>query len=201
MRETPHATRLDSVSPHPVRMTAAELLTYHDPLDRRTELVRGRLLVSEPPGCEHADMVFRLVMALGRWMDARTAMGHPSPGWFGAGDPGCWIEREPDTVRAPDIAFVTADRMPPVPARGFLEQPPTLAIEVLSPSDRRGQVAAKVAQWLAAGTCLVWVLDPSRRVAHVHRADGSTTSLTADAALDGEDVLPGFVLPLSQLFR
>ena len=70
---------------------------------------------------------------------------------------------------------------------------------MLSPGDRPGEVLAKVADWLTAGTRLVWVVDPERRLARVYRHDGSETIVPADGALDGEDVLPGFVCPLAPI--
>ena len=76
---------------------------------------------------------------------------------------------------------------------------PDLAVEILSPSDRPGEVLEKVADWLRAGTRLVWVLDPNRAIAHVHRADGSITIVHTEGALDGEDVLPGFSCPLAEV--
>lgn len=184
----------------PPLMTAAELLTYHDPYDRRTELVRGRLVVHEPPGGEHARVLVEVGAALLAHVKAAALASGKRPGIVVGGDPGCWIERDPDTVRAPDVAYMAADRLPPGPVHGFFEGAPTLAVEVLSPSDRRGAVAAKVAQWLAAGTVLVWTIDPIRRFARVHRADGSTATIDIHGTLDGEGVLPGFVLPLASLF-
>ena len=74
-------------------------------------------------------------------------------------------------------------------------------MEVLSPGDRPGELLSKVADWLTAGTRLVWVIDPERRIARVFRADGSEASLQHGQALDGEDVIPGFVLELDPLFR
>ena len=70
-------------------------------------------------------------------------------------------------------------------------------VEVLSPDDRPGEVLAKVADWLSAGTRLVWVVDPARQVARVYRQDGSETIVTTDGALQGEDVLPAFACPLA----
>lgn len=182
-------------------MTAAELLAYHDPHDRRTELVRGRLLVSEPEGFEHGRVLVTIATELELHVRGRRAATGLGIGRVAAGDPGCWIERDPDTVRAPDVAFVAADRLPPGPILGFLETAPTLAVEVVSPRDRRGALQAKVRQWLDAGTALVWLVDPVRRTARVHRADGSQATIGTDGALDGEAVLPGFVLPLATLFR
>lgn len=71
---------------------------------------------------------------------------------------------------------------------------PDLAVEVLSPGNRAGEVHARVADWLNAGTSLVWVIDPVRRVARVYRADGTASVVYEDAALEGEAVLPGFVM-------
>jgi Uma2 family endonuclease len=80
--------------------------------------------------------------------------------------------------------------------RGYAELAPDLVAEVLSPDDRPGEVLAKVADWLDAGTRLVWVIDPERLEARVHRRDGTLSLLDRHASLDGEDVLPGFACPL-----
>ena len=112
---------------------------------------------------------------------------------------GFTLARGPDTVRGPDIAVVRRDRVPSPEPRGFLELAPELMVEVLSPRDRPGEVLAKVADWLTAGTRLVWVVDPERRVARVYRDDGSEAIVGADEALDGEDVLPGFSCPLADV--
>ena len=114
-------------------------------------------------------------------------------------DPGFTLFRNPDTVRAPDVAYLRADRIPTVEVIGFDELTPDLAVEVLSPDDRAGKVQAKIDDWLAAGTLLVWVIDPRRRVARVHRADGSVSELTEQEYLVGENVLPGFTLSLARV--
>src|SRR5947207_1139838 len=98
-------------------------------------------------------------------------------------------ERPYVPVMSPPATLLTAeDLLQP----RFPENPPDLAVEVLSRGDRPGQVRSKVADWLSAGTRLVWTVDPERRVARVYRHDGSEKFVTADGALDGEDVLPGF---------
>ena len=102
-------------------------------------------------------------------------------------------------MRAPDVAFVAWERIP-VARTGFAELAPDLAVEVLSPNDRAGEILAKVADWLNAGTLLVWVIDPERRIATVYRADGSALIVDDTSALSGDEVLPGFVLPLAGLF-
>lgn len=176
-------------------MTADELLGYEVP-GKRTELRRGHLLVHEPPGFEHADIVVRISTALAIHVRACT----PSLGRVVAGDPGFILERDPDTVRAPDVAFVRRDRLPPGPVRGFAEFIPDLAVEVRSPSDRTGELLVKVGDWLNAGVALLWVIDPVRRCAQVYRPDGLVTILGESETLMGEPVLPGFTLALSTLF-
>src|SRR6266566_3179000 len=106
-----------------------------------------------------------------------------------AAETGFTLARGPDTVRAPDIAFVRRDRLPDPVTQGFPDLAPDLVVEVLSPDDRPGEV---LADWLSAGTRLVWTVDLERRVARIYRHDGSETVVTAEGALEGEDVLPGF---------
>jgi len=111
------------------------------------------------------------------------------------------LRRDPDTVRAPDVAFVRTDRVPPPDERRkFAELAPDLVAEVTSPSDRVGEVNSKVAQWLDAGVRLVWVVDPESRIVVAHQPGGVAHLLRGDDVLDGGDVLPGFSLPLRDLF-
>jgi Uma2 family endonuclease len=95
-------------------------------------------------------------------------------------------------VRAPDVAFVRHERIPDPLPRGFAPFAPDLAVEVLSPDDLPGEVLAKVADWLKAGTRLVWVVDPDRRLARVYRADGTESEISETGTFKGEEVLPGF---------
>ena len=144
------------------------------------------LVVREPPGGRHGSVTMNLALRLGYHVERESA------GQVFAAETGFTLARRPDTVRAPDIAFVRRERLPkPIPV-GFPEFAPDLVAEVLSPGDRPGEVLAKVGDWLEAGARLVWVIDPERRVARVYRHDGSETIVTSDDALDGEDVLPGF---------
>ena len=166
-------------------MTAEELLRTQAP-HKRTELVRGMLVVREPAGSRHGLVTMNLGAELAVFVK-RTGAG----GVYAA-ESGFKLASNPDTVRAPDIAFVTRERLPPPTTTGYPALAPDLAVEVLSPGDRPGDVLAKVADWLSAGTRLVWVLDPQRRLARVYRHDGSETFVTAEDPLDGEDVLPGF---------
>ena len=186
--------------PAPTIMTADDLLTLQLP-DKRTELVRGRLVVREPAGLWHGDVAARVLVAISNYLAAdraRQPSGVPR-GMVVAAETGFTLQRNPDTVRAPDVAFIRVDRLPPGTHSGFAYFAPDLAVEVLSPSDRPGEVLAKVADWLTAGTALVWTIDPERRRARVYRADGSDTVLSRDDLLEGEDVLPGFRVSIAAL--
>jgi Uma2 family endonuclease len=114
-------------------------------------------------------------------------------------DTGFKIQSNPDTVRGPDLAFLAGERATRIPDRGFAALAPDLIAEVLSPGDRPGETLAKVAEFLEAGTRLVWVIDPDRRQAHVYRADGTVAIVAAGGSLDGEEILPGFRCPLSEV--
>ena len=112
-------------------------------------------------------------------------------------DPGFTLFRDPDTVRAPDVAYLQADRIPTVEVVGFDELAPDLAVEVLSPGDRPGAVKAKIDDWLTAGTELVWVIDPRHRLATVCRLDRTVDNLTDCDSFEGDAMLPGFTMSLS----
>lgn len=165
-------------------MTAEELLHLNIP-DKRTELVRGRLIVREPAGYRHGAVAMNLTLRLGQHVQLTGA------GQLLAAETGFTLFRNPDTVRAPDVGFVRRDRIP-TETRGFPEMAPDLAVEVLSPGDRPGETLAKVADWLEAGVRLVWVIDAERRIARIYRQEGTESLLNEADELVGEDVLPGF---------
>ena len=174
-------------------VTADELL--HLPDDGwRYELHRGRLLREPPTGAEHSWLGVTLGRRLGDFV-ADTRAGFV----FGA-DCGFRIAVDPDTVRAPDISFVVSDRLPSGPPRGYVPFAPDLAVEIVSPSDRLSDVTRKVIDYLDAGSRLVWVIDPGTRTAAVHRSRSDVLMLREHDVLDGGDVLPGFRLPLAELF-
>ena len=182
-------------------MTADQLLSY-EARGMRTELARGQLLVREPAGYLHGSIAARVLSRIDAFLEADQASRqsrHPL-GEVLAAETGFTLQRAPDTVRAPDVAFVAWDRRP-VSTTGFAELAPDLAVEVLSPGDRPGAVLAKVADWLTAGTTVVWVIDPDRRVVRVYRADGSESILDDRQAIDGESPLPGVTRPLAVLFH
>jgi Uma2 family endonuclease len=159
------------------------------------ELVRGRLIVREPPGTRHGVIAANLGYFLSDFV-RRHGLGVVA-----AQDTGFKIGRDPDTVRAPDVAFIGTERTGQIKARGYAEVAPDLLAEVLSPDDRPAEVLAKLSDWLAAGTKLVWLVDPHRSEIHVYRSDGSLSVLGLSDSLDGEDVLPGFSCPVAKVFE
>jgi Uma2 family endonuclease len=169
----------------PALMTAEELLRAPIP-DKRTELVKGVLVVREPAGHRHGRVAGELFRVISNHVHEHAL------GAAYAAETGFTLARHPDTVRAPDVAFVKRARIPNPEPTGFAEFAPDLVVEVLSPADRPGETLSKVAEWLDAGTPLVWVIDPERRLARFYRHDGTETILGEDGQLDGEDILPGF---------
>jgi Uma2 family endonuclease len=163
--------------------------------NKRAELVRGRLVVREPAGFRHGVITAELTARLNEFAKRNTL------GVVVAAETGFKIGSDPDTVRAPDVGFIRASRVPTPLPRGFSDIAPDLAVEVLSPDDRAGEVLAKVSDWLNAGCVLVWVVDPDRRLARVYRADGSESLVPSDASLDGEAVMPGFTCHVDELLR
>ena len=173
-------------------MTAEELLTTSIP-NKQVELVRGRLIVREPPGYQHGRVGHRIATKI-----AEFASRHDL-GVVVAAETGFKLSAKPDTVRAADAAFIARDRAPASEPAGYLHLAPDLVVEVLSPIDRAGAVQSKVSDWLTAGSLLVWVIDPVRRRGVVYRADASVGLLSETDTLDGEDVLPGFSCPLAEI--
>ena len=170
-------------------MTADELLRIPD---KYTELVRGVLVVREPPGLRHG----RIAMDLGAALAAHVRGNSLGRLYV---ESGFKLTSNPDTVRGPDVSFISQARLPEPEPLGYPALAPDLVVEILSPSDRPGEVLGMVGDWLCAGTRLVWVIDPERRLARVYRADGALEIVTAEQALQGEDVLPGFTCRLASI--
>ncbi len=182
------------------REPATTLLTAEDLLNLpedgcQYELEEGRLIRMPPSGPRASIVAATIVYLLSVWVRPRKL------GVVGGADFGFLVAHNPDTIRAADVVFYRAERIPQsgIPAR-YWDLAPDLAVEVLSPSNRPGKVLRKVGEYLDAGTALVWMLDPEQRRATVFRADGSVTVLGEDGVLDGEDVLPGCTLALSEVW-
>ncbi len=167
-------------------MTAQELLQYtHEPYQQ--ELVEGMLYEMEPPGSLHGVVTTEIGMLLLRHVE-RDGLGRVV-----IGEVGFHLARDPDTVRAPDVAFIRRDRSDTIGIpKGYWPGPPDLAVEVVSQHDRLTKVKAKALEWLAAGTLAVIVVDPPSRTATVFRGTDDITVLHADEVLDLGGVVPGW---------
>ena len=175
-------------------LTAADLLRL-DAEGVRGELIRGVLCKTMAAGQRHGTIVVNLVIELGNFVKPKGA------GTLVASDSGVWLERDPDTVREPDIAFTSVERLPlGEELAGYAEVAPDLVVEVASPNDSRREVHDKAHMWLNHGVRLVWVVHPEARVVDVYRPDHATVTISAEGALDGLDVLPGFSCPLEAVF-
>ena len=173
--------------------TAEELL--RTPIAGRCELVRGERIMMTPAGFEHGRIVIEISLPLAAFVKQRGL------GVVTGAETGFVIARDPDTVRAPDVAFVRAERVPASPLPGFFQGSPDLAVEVLSPSDRASDILAKVRDWLEAGCLAVWLVDPATRTIAVYRSGAPLVTHGIDDELVGDDVIPGFRLTLAEVFR
>ena len=173
-------------------VTADELLAMPDG-GGLCELIEGKVVEMAPAGDDHGRASMSLmaeVLVYARQRDLGSV-------W--SGETGFLLRRDPDTVRCADGAFIVAWRVPPRSSH-FCQVVPDLVLEVVSPRDRPKDVLGKVAEWLAAGVHVVWVLWPRRRKLVVHHETGDMQTFGPDDTLTCEDLLPGFALPLAPLF-
>jgi Uma2 family endonuclease len=174
-------------------MTTAEQLLQAPGLGR-CELIRGTLQMMSPAGFRHGRIVSTINRLLATFVVARQL------GVVTGAETGFQIAHDPDTVRAPDVAFVRAEQIPATEPVGFFQDAPDLAVEVLSPNDRAGEVTSKVHQWLSAGCSAVWVVDPDSRTVTYYRSRNKMTLLAGDGSVDAGNILPGFRQPAADLF-
>lgn len=176
-------------------MTADELLAMPDDGIRR-ELVEGEIREMAPAGFEHS------VIAANFATELNVHVRKHKLGFVGTADPTFRLVGEPDTVRVPDVAFVRRERIPESGGlpKNFLTGAPDLAVEVVSPNDRHNEVRAKVREYLRAGTSMVIVVHADDREVTVYRPDRAPLELSEAGIIDGEDVVPGWKLPVRDIF-
>ncbi len=176
------------------QMTADELWRLPDD-GMRHELIYGELRTMSPAGSEHGWVAMRFGVRLASFVE-RQQLGRVY-----AAETGFWLARNPDLVRAPDAAFVRQERLPAAGEEtGYFPGAPDLAVEVVSPNDQPAEIEQKVATWLAYGTRMVIVVYPRSRTARVHRPGQPPRDLSEGDAIEGADVVPGWTLPLRELF-
>ncbi len=180
-----------SIAHHAITAAEFERMTFARP----TELVNGELVEQPMPTSQHGNVVLEIAGELRTWAKA-TQLGIAF-----CNDSFVLTERDPDTIRGPDCAFIRREKLlggklPP----GVLTIPVDLAIEVLSPSDRWTEVLDKVLEYLRSGVTEVWVVDPEQRSIAVHRADAAALHFDGDDELTRPELLPGFTCRVSELF-
>jgi Uma2 family endonuclease len=182
------------MSTHTSTTTADEL--YRLPADgRRYQLVRGELRQMAPAGNEHGKVTVRLTWRLAQHVEEYGL------GVVFAAETGFRIGANPDTVRAPDVAFVAQARIDEVgPIDGYWPGAPDLVVEVVSPNDRYTDVEEKTTDWLEAGTRIVLIVNPRKRIVTVYRSLTDIAILTACDTLSGGDVVPGWTVQVGDIF-
>ena len=177
----------------PKLVTAEELLDLSKE-DFCGELIQGVLVEEMPPGVRHALIVAKLIALLLSYVEEKD-LGSV------LADAGIWTERNPDTVRAPDVQFFDHHRLPlGAEAAGYAEVAPNLAVEVRSPNDSHRALREKATMWLNVGAQMVWVVQPETRSVDVYLSGQDTIRLSRADSLEGLDVLPGFHCDLDAIF-
>lgn len=171
--------------------TAEDLLAI-DTKETACELIEGELVPMVPPNLEHADLQGTILFLL-KLHTRENDLGHV------VGEAGFVLWRNPDTVLAPDIAFITKERWPDT-TTGFGELAPDLAVEIVSPGNTTGELARKIGIYLDAGVRTVWIVYPRERQVVVHGPDGPPRVFSEGDQVDGGEVMPGLSLSVTDLF-
>jgi Uma2 family endonuclease len=177
----------------PALLTAEDLARF-PPDDHRYELVEGRVIAMSPVSFDHGRIVIQFGAILGQHV-RRLKLGAVVT------EVGFKLASDPDTVRAPDLAFLRQDRIHDPAQRGFWNGAPDLAVEVLSPEDRAGEVLSKVDEYLLSGVPVVLVIDPDAESVAIYRSSRPPVVLQETGVLDLDDVLPGFQCTLPEIFE
>lgn len=177
-------------------MTAEELLARPDTGLERSELIAGELLIMSPAGSMHGIVTFNVSLILGNYVRKHRL------GVLFTAETGFKIQTNPDTVRAPDVAFMTQARWRARPSfRGFFPGAPDLAVEVVSPDDSQGYLDDKIEEWLNAGTQSVWLVQPRQKTVLVYHADRTMRLFQEHEEFDGAPLFPDFRCPVAEFFE
>jgi Uma2 family endonuclease len=176
-------------------ITADELFRLPEDETRWCQLIDGEIVHMAPPGGLHGVVGGELFWRLGSFVRANKL------GVVAAAETGFYVSRNPDTVLAPDGAFIRQERVAKVGIpKGYITEAPALAFEIMSPRDAVADVAEKIRRWIDADVELAWVVDPAGRTVTVHRSHDDIRVLTAKDMLTGEHVVPGFECRIAELF-
>jgi Uma2 family endonuclease len=179
------------------RMSAAEFEARFADGETRAELLRDEVILMSPTTSLHGIYTMRVSLPIAQFVEAHGL------GVVCGAETGFVIQHADgaESVLAPDMAYLAAERIPDPLPEGFWRIPPDLVVEIRSCSESQREVAQKAALWLETGARLVWYVDPFRQQVSVYRADGTEQTLSLNDTLSGEDVLSGFELPLRRIFR
>jgi Uma2 family endonuclease len=189
---TSHPQTIESVI-NKTAVTGEQLLEMGD--IGRTELVKGKIIKLPPHEILHASTLAIMGSLLVDFVRKHKL------GQILGGGVGIYTHRNPDTVRGVDVAFISNERMTQASETGFLDVAPELIVEIMSPSDRWMDIQEKLAEYFTIGVQLVWLVDPQLEQTHVYRSLDDTTRLTAEDTLTTPELLPGFSVPLTEIFE
>jgi Uma2 family endonuclease len=176
-------------------ITADEFLEWPDEPGCRQELIRGEVATMSLAGEEHGEVAMEIGSLIRNYAKPLKL------GRVYAAETGFIVERNPDSVRGADVAFVSAARLALITNRKKqIPFGPDFAVEVRSPNDRDDEVEEKIRMWLVAGCLLVWDVDPESRTVVVHRRESEPITLAEDQEIDGGDVIPGFRCRVADFF-
>lgn len=159
------------------------------------ELVKGKLVRMSPAGHLHGYYEVNVSAAL------QAKVRPKKLGRVLVGEVGIYIERNPDTVRGADVAFISNERLARVQSPSFLDVAPELVVEIMSPDDRWSEISEKIAEYFSIEVQMVWIVDPRRQQVHVYRSPTEVEILTAEETLSGREILPDFSVPVAELFE
>jgi len=176
-------------------ITADQFLEWPDDPGLRQELIRGEVVSVSLPGGRHGKIALKIGRLVGNHVEAARL------GDAYAAETGFIVERDPDTVRGADVAFVRSERLAAITKpEKHVPFAPDLAVEVISPNDRDDEVEEKVQTWLRAGSLMVWTVDPESRTVTVYRPGADPVALAEDETILGGNVVPGFECRVGDFF-
>ena len=176
-------------------LTAGDLLALYGQ-GVKGELIRGVFCETLSAGIEHGEIAGNFIIGMGNFVKPRKL------GRIFGSDSGIRLERNPDTVREPDVAFISSQRLPlDLRVQGYSEIVPDLVVEIASPSNSRREVNDKSLMWLHFGVSLVWAAYPDTRTVDVYRPGAPVATIGDDGTLDGAPALPGFLLRVADVFN
>lgn len=176
-------------------ITADEFLVWPEEPGFRQELIRGEVVTMPLPGWRHGKIALKIGRLVGNYIEARQL------GEACGAETGFIVERDPDTVRGPDVEFVRVERLATITKpEKHLPFAPDLAVEVVSHSGEEDEVVEKAQMWLRVGSLLVWTVDPENRTVTVYRPGAKPVTLAADQEINGGDVIPWFGWRVADFF-